>query len=188
MGTKISKQLHPNSSSQGTNPYQSVSRAYAKWDYHAGLVSDDVSRFSTNEIRNLKRHNQASHDSSDQHETYQSCVKEQTLASRSKQLQFPSTKKSSDDLNLNENRSICRSQSDEQVFHSKHFITAEELMRADSQWRRRHRSSQELSEKETILLATKSNKSVSSNDKNKRIPANFQFILINQHDIHVKYL
>jgi len=167
MGTKISKQKDQNSPST----YENVLRAYAKWDYHSALTSHDIDRFSSQEIKNFKKHKQMSKNSPNQQKRNSSS--EQSL-----------TKKSRYEKNLR------KSQSADRLSSSKNLITTGQLIKNQSQQRQRYRStpsqsSNDLLHNQKFSSTTNINSSTSSKHKRKQIPNDSQLVLINPHDLQV---
>jgi hypothetical protein len=169
MGGKLSKTPDHRSLPQEKKSYQNVLRAYAKWEHHSALVNHDVSRFATQEIRNFKRHNQ------------------QNITNQSHPS---STEKPRHDQNIHgKSLSLQKSHSFNQLSTSKNLITAEQLIKIQSQRRQRYPSS--FSQNETTpkpSSAINENQLISSKNKTKQIPLDLQLILINQYDIQVKVI
>jgi hypothetical protein len=191
MGTGTSKEEDYSDSFQDAPTYQNVRRAYAKWDHHSGLASHDVSHFSTHEIRNLKRHHELSHNSPDQQKPISSNITKQSSLDQETQ----STRKTHDDRSKYEKKlPLQESQSINQESYSKNVITAEQLLRTQSQRKQRHRPTPSSSSNDTLnnpttlkpLTRTNANQFITSNNKIQQIPADLQLVLINQHDLQVK--
>jgi hypothetical protein len=158
MGGKLSKKPEHRSFPQEKKSYQNVLRAYAKWEHHSALVNHDISRFATQEIRNLKRHNQ------------------QKLTNQ----YYPSSTEKPQNIH-GKSLSLQKSHSFNQLSN---LITAEQLIKSQSQRRQRYRASFS----ETPSSTIKENQLISSNNKRKQIPLDLQLVLINQYDIQVKFI
>ncbi len=166
MGGKLSKKPEHRSFPQEKKSYQNVLRAYAKWEHHSALVNHDISRFATQEIQNLKRHNQ------------------QKLTNQS----HPSSTEKPQNIH-GKSLSLQKSHSFNQLSTSKNLITAEQLIKIQSQRRQRYRSS--FSQNETTPKPSSTineNQLISSKNKTKQIPLDLQLIFINQYDIQVKVI
>jgi len=196
MGTKISKQHGAHSPSQDTKSYENVVRAYAKWEHHSGLVSHDIFRFANGESRNLKRHNQLSHNSSDQQKQIQPHNINQSPSNRQIRPHHSTTIRRRHNQNIYGKRlTIRKSQSMKQLSNSQNLITAEKLIKNQSQQRQRYRSSSSqrlnnIFQDENIqksLLTTNTNQEIYSKNKTKQIPSDLQLVLINQLDLQVLF-
>ena len=169
---KTSKQKDQHSSPQNRKTYENVFRVYAKWDHHFNLISHDVNRFSSQEIQNLKRHQQISQSSPNQ-----------------RKLNL-STKKVRYDKSL-----LRKSQSVDQLPSSKNLITAGKLIKSQSQQRNRYQSNTSQSSNDLLhhqinqksFSTTNINLINSSKNKTKQIPNDFQLVLINQYDLQVTF-
>jgi hypothetical protein len=177
MGAKTSKQQHNHSPTQNSNSYKNVRRAYAKWEHHSIPVSHDILRFVSEENKNLKKHNQLSQNFPDQQKLIQP---------------YPSSIKTSHhDQNLHGKKlHLEKSQSMEQLFNSKNLITAQQLIKNQSQRRLKYRSSLSLQSNDILqesLLITNTNQFIYSKNKTIQIPSDLQFVLINQFDLKVNF-
>ncbi|CAF3073414.1 unnamed protein product, partial [Rotaria sp. Silwood2] len=193
MGTKTSKQKNDYSYSQDNTSYDNVLRSYAKWQHSSALVSHDESRFTTNEIRNFNKHNFICQNSPNPQKENESNIKNQSLSNR--KIEFNSSYKDKFHSDHSKYDKICqleRSQSIDQLSHSNNIITAKQLVICNSQQRIKYRSdklnqsSDQIFLNENIqksLLKTNKNQFISSNNKKQKIPADLQFILINQYDL-----
>jgi len=172
MGAKTSKQQHNHSPTQNINSYKNVRRAYAKWEHHSIPVSHDILRFVSEENKNLKKHNQLSQNFPDQQNS-------------------SSTKTSHHDQNLHEKKlNLEKSQSMEQLFNSKNLITAQQLIKNQSERRLKYRSLLSLQSNDILqksLLITNTNQFIYSKNKTIQIPSDLQFVLINQFDLKVNF-
>lgn len=197
MGAKTSKQEYNHSPLQNTKSYKNVFRAYAKWEHHSGLVSDDILRFTSHENRNLKRHNQFCQNNSNQQQIIQPYNTKQSSSNQQIQSHFLPRKKPRYDENIHGKRlTIRKSQSMEHLSNSKNLITAEQLIKNQFERQQRYRSSfsqksNQIFQNETIQkspLITNTNQFISSKDKIKQIPPDLQLVLINQHDLQVNFI
>lgn len=197
MGTKISKGEHDHNSSQNTNPYENVHRAYAKLNHSSGLVTHNESRFTNHEIRNFNKHKQVSQNYSDQKKTIQSIPTKQSSPIEKLQAHHLSRENSGyNNTTHGVKLKPERSHSVVQQTHSNNLITAEQIVKCHSQRRQQYKpflsqSSDDIFQDENnqkSLLAIKTNQFISSKNKNQQIPADLKLVLINQHDLQVKLI
>ncbi|CAF4314323.1 unnamed protein product [Rotaria sp. Silwood2] len=178
MGTKLSKPpvdySSSSSSSYNETSYANVLRSYAKWNHCSPLISHNESRFTTHEIVNLNKHN----------ENNRSIDKVESRSS--------SRSKSRYDHSKNQKKlELKRSLSAGQLSHSNNIITAKQLVNCDLNRRIKDqsdltKSSDEIFSKKNIsksISKTNKNQFIVSNNKKQKIPADLQFILINQYDL-----
>ncbi|CAF0952555.1 unnamed protein product [Adineta steineri] len=168
MGGKTSKYQNEYISTQQRNPYENVTRAYAKWDRYSGLMSDDTSCFATHEIENFKKHQKISQNSSDQQRKVNSS-NEKSIIKKTGQY----------DKNLSK-----QSQSIEQIIFSKNRITAQQLIKDQSQRRQKYKSTTLLSSNDLLQNSTEKKASSTTNiNQTKQIPNDFQLLLIHSLDL-----
>ncbi|CAF3372176.1 unnamed protein product [Rotaria socialis] len=192
MGTKISKDEHDHNSSQNTNPYENIHRAYAKLNHSSGLVTHNASCFTNYEIRNLNKYKQISQKYLDQKKIIQS-----SLIKASSPIEKPQTRHLTKENSRYNNTTHGvklkseRSHSVVQPTHSNNLITAEQIVKCHSQRRRQYKpflsqSSDDIFQDENnqnSLSTIKTNQFISSKNKNQQIPADLKLVLIKQHDL-----
>ncbi|CAF1102886.1 unnamed protein product [Rotaria magnacalcarata] len=192
MGTKVSKDEHDRNSSQNTNPYENIHRAYAKLNHSSGLATHNELRFTDYEIRNLNKYKQVSQKYLDQNKRIQSNLTK-TSSPIEKTQTHHLTRENSRYNNTTHGVKLKPERSDSvvQPTHSNNLITAEQIVKCDSQRRRQYKpflsqSSDDIFQHENnqnSLSTIKTNQFISSKNKNQQIPADLKLVLIKQHDL-----
>jgi len=192
MGSKTSRQQHiPHqfSSSNDKNSYPINVRAYATWDHRVALTSNDVLRSATQEIQNLKRHNQITPST-----TSQIFPQQDKVISSSSSNNYIERTKPRPNQNIEKVKiGVRKSQSMDNLPIPNHFITAQQLLYDQDKRRQKNKSS-------SSQISTQSNqssnieKSTSSSTisqisaakvKRKKVPDDFTFVSINPKDLQV---
>ncbi|CAF1058932.1 unnamed protein product [Rotaria sp. Silwood1] len=194
MGTKLSKQENNFSSSHDKTSYgEYVIRSYAKWNHCSVLVSHDPSRFTTHEILNLNKHNEICQNSTNSIiKNPRLIIQNQSLSIEKVKFHSSSRDKSHYDHSKDEkNLKLKKSQSSDHLSHSNNIITAKQLIKFHQHRIIEKRQDLTQSSDEIFLnkyiekspSKTNKNQFIFSNNKKEKIPADLQFVLINQYDL-----